>query len=235
MNYIAITMVLVCAACNTAGNLYHSEEYRKRDTLRASLMKDGSAILSEEAIQKLLASRIQLPPKLKLAICPVSQVTRQTQDSWYGAVTVPVEFLQSRQANLAALEKPLVATGRFVEITHVPRLMVPADLSLTRLREAAALMQSDLMLLYETRAELLTWHGNLFAKDVVKVHVSMDVVLLDIRTGVVPYAETFAELHEIKKTSDDWTLADLQRRAEIEGTVKVVRSAADGLVKFFIR
>jgi hypothetical protein len=235
MKYAALALMLACAACGTAGDLVHSPDYRKRETLRTSLLKDDKALLTDEAIQKLLSSRIQLPEKAKLAVFPVSQITGRTEEDWRATVTSPVEFLQARKANLDALEAPLLATGRFVEITHVPSLIAPPELSITRLRETAALMQADLLLLYETRAELLTYYGTLFTKDAVKAYVSIEVLLLDVRTGVLPYAETFEAIHEIKASGADWNMPDLQRRAQIEGTQEVLRTAAAGLATFFAK
>ena len=115
----------------------------------------------------------------------------------------------------------------------MPRLLVPADPSLTRLREAAALMQADLLLVYRTRTELVTSRGFLFfSSDEVAVHCSMELFLLDVKTCVVPFAETFDGLHREKDSGEDQGLVDTQRRSEKLATLEVIRKAAGGLVGF---
>ncbi len=237
MKKTLIVLALAWTGCASAGDLYHDPEYRKREALPASLMRDEKALLSEEAVQRLLASRIQIPEKAKLAVCPLEHRGFLSEEWEIGFhrihVARPVEFIQAGKEYLTALEDPLVKTGRFVEVSHLPGLLVPAEPSLTRLREAAALMQADLLLVYRTRCELVTSRGFLFfSDDEVAVHGWIELFLLDVKTGVIPYAETFGGLHVEKEASEDSRLSDTQRRAEKEGTLDVIRKAVEGLTAF---
>lgn len=231
MKYTAAVFAFTLSACSMAGMQRHAEDYQKRPTLRG-MLRDATGSLTEEGIRKLLDSRVQLPDKAKLAVFPLSHEGVQVFDLRSVTDGAPVGFLQSRRAFLDAVEQPLLKTGRFTEITHVPDLLLPPTLTLAKLREAAALMQADLLLVYATRAQLLTYYGNLFTKDAVKAFVSVELLLLDVRTGVVPYAETFEDIHEIKK-SGDWDMPDLQRRAEQEGLLKVLQGAGARMTHFF--
>jgi len=71
-----------------------------------------------------------------------------------------------------------------------------------------------------------------FARDEVRALASIELILLDVRTGVVPYAETFHDEHLEKERSKDLSVVETQRRAERKATLLVMARAAEGLKKF---
>jgi hypothetical protein len=218
------------SACGTADSLYHDPDYKKRPLLDVSLMQDDKARLTQEAIQRLLASRVEIPPKAKLAVYPLRRVTMEIDDPR------SYEFVQAQKECLQELQRPIALTGRLSEITLMPRLLTPADPSLTRLREVAAVMQADLLLVYEARSELVTSPGFLFfSKDEVKVGTSLELVLIDVKTGVVPYAEAFESLHTESESGGDDRIQETQKRAEKVGTLKALGKAGAALADFFKR
>src|SRR5262245_14368516 len=159
MRILISVIAFAAVGCSGAGSLYRSPEYQGRPSLNASLLKDERAVLSEDAIRTLLGSRIRIPDRAKLAVLPLGHQGTHGEERGYGAYgfSREVEFPQERKAYLDALEKPLVETGRFTEITHVPAMMLPEEPSMTRFREAAALMQAELLLVYSTRSHLVSW------------------------------------------------------------------------------
>jgi hypothetical protein len=231
MNKLICLVAFAAVGCQGAGSLYRSEGYQERPLINASLVKDDKAMLSEEAIRTLLGARIRIPERVKLAVLPLAHQGEFAESSWTRGSTRPVEFIQEHKQYLAALEAPLAATGRFSEITHVPPLMLSDDPSLTRLRETAALMQAELLLVYATRCQMISKRAFL-AADRVKATASIELILLDVRTGVVPYAETFDVEHVERENSDDYSMVDTQRRAERTATTLVMARAADGLRRF---
>jgi hypothetical protein len=226
MRTILVLLPVLAIGCGSAGELHHDADYRKREPLAASLVRDEKAVLSEEAIRKLLAARIAIPERAKLAVVPLGHRGTRLDDP------AELDVIQARRELLDALEEPLRKTGRFTEVTHVPRALLPAEASLTRLREAAALMQADLLLVYSTRAELVTVRY-LFVPNEVKVHASVELFLVDVRTGAVPYADAHEAVHtELQQRGDDRVL-ETRRRGEKNATLRVLGEAAAGLVRFF--
>jgi hypothetical protein len=233
MKHVICLVILSCVGCAGAGSQYHSADYQNRPTISASLVKDDKALLSEEAIRALLESRIKIPDRAKLAVLPLGHTGTHGEDRWWGRGQREADFPQQKKAYLEALEGPLSETGRFTEITHVPAMMLPPEPSLTRLREAAALMQAELLLVYSTRSQLVTWESTvIFIRDEVRALASIELILLDVRTGVVPYAETFHAEHLEKERSKDLSIVETQRRAERKATLLVMARAAEGLKRF---
>ena len=223
----ALFLSLFAAGCAPmAGELYHDEAYRQRERLQTSLMKPENALIPEEGIQRMLKSRIEIPAKAKLAVHAFPHRSLEL-----GYWERP-EILEARKDALEALEGPLQQTGRFSEITHVPRMLLPQDPSITRMREAAALMQADLLLVYATRSERVT-RTFVFVPNEVKVASSLEVFLMDVRTGVIPFAQTFEVIRTVKQSGEDLRLAETQRRAEREGITEALRCTAESLRVFF--
>ena len=218
-------LMLLSTGCSTAGELYHDAAYRERDLLQTSLMKPDNALIPEEGIQRMLKSRIEIPARAKLAVHAFPHRSLEL-----GGWTRP-EIMEARKEALEALEGPLQQTGRFSEITHVPRMLLPQDPSITRMREAAALMQADLLLVYATRSERATT-VYVFVANEVKVATSLEVFLMDVKTGVIPFAETFEVIRTVKQSKEGDRLAETQRRAEREGIAESLRRTAGSLRAF---
>jgi hypothetical protein len=226
MRTILALLPVLAIGCGSAGALQRDEDYRRREPLRTWLLRDEKAMLPEESIQRLLAARVALPQKTKLAVVPLGHRGARLDDG------AELDVIQARRGMLDALEDPLLKSGRFTEITHVPRALLPAEPSFTRLREAAALMQADLLLVYSTRADLVTVRY-LFVPNEVKVHASAELFLVDVRTGAVPYADAHEAVHTELQSRDDDRVVETQRRGEKNAALLVLGKAASGLARFF--
>ena len=115
--------------------------------------------------------------------------------------------------------------------TPLPSLMIPRQLSLPILREAAVRMQCDLLLVYRVGSDDY-WQYRTFSKDRVKAFSTCEMVLLDVRTGLVPFTRVVSrERTELKKPSD-LDLTETMRRAEDMSATDALNDAAKDLVAF---
>ncbi|MDF1563616.1 MAG: hypothetical protein P1V51_11270 [Deltaproteobacteria bacterium] len=227
---LSLALLGGCAA-TSAGAQYHSPEYQAREVLSQPVIQAKDALLSEEAIRMLLSHRIVLPAKAKLAVVDLGHESIGG-GGYYRANSA--EFLQLKKEKLEAIEAPLEATGRFTEITHVPRLLHGGYTSLVRLREAAALMQADLLLVYQSRSQLV-YDFNLFSKDEVRAHGSIEVLVIDVTSGAVPMADTFEAFHLEKGKKEDVDDFELKKRADRAVTFATLEAAVAGISDFFAR
>lgn len=71
-----------------------------------------------------------------------------------------------------------------------------------------------------------------FAKDKVKAYSTCELVLLDVRTGLVPFTRVVSrERLELKQTAD-LDLSETMRRAEQTSAADTLKAAAQDLVGF---
>jgi len=227
----ALALVLALAGCNAATlSQQQSPAYQARPELQEPVIRASDAMLSEEAIRVLLSTRVAIPGRAKLAVAGLAGRSVSTAEhSWYAAP----EFLQRRREHLETFVASLRETGRFEEIAHLPALMMERRPSYQRLREAAALMQANLLLVYEVQTQLV-YDPRFLRRDQVKTHGAIDVLLVDVRTGAVPYADTFEATHVELQREGDADGFETRKRADHEASRKVVGLAAAG-VRDFLR
>lgn len=226
MNRI-VPLLLAGLAAGCGLQQQRSQEYLDRDVLDTPVLRPGNAMLSEEAIRLLLTTRVAVPEKAKLAVAALDH--RSLKAERYGQAA---EFLERRKEFLAAIENPLRETGRFVEIVHVPSLLIEKEPSLVRLREAAALMQANLLLVYQIRTQLI-YDAHVFSKDEVKSQGAIDVLLVDVKTGAIPYTDTFEATQVEKEQKGDADTFETRKRADHLVSLQAVKLAVDGLKGFF--
>jgi len=71
-----------------------------------------------------------------------------------------------------------------------------------------------------------------FAKDKVKAYSTCEVVLLDVRTGLVPFTRVVSRERQELKQATDLDLSETMRRAEQASAMDALRAAAEDLVAF---
>jgi hypothetical protein len=129
------------------------------------------------------------------------------------------------------LSKALLASDQIVEVTPLPSLMTPRQVSIPIIREAAVRMQADLLLVFRVSSDTYSQY-RAFTKDKVKAYSTCELVLLDVRTGLVPFTRVVSRESVELKQPTDFDLTETMRRAEQEAAVEALKTAADDLVTF---
>ena len=124
---------------------------------------------------------------------------------------------------------PLVYDASFL-----PGLLIPQKRTVGHYREAAARFQADLLLVY--RPSCRTYEKFRFlAPNEAKSFCNVEAVLLDTRTGIVPFTVVASRDFVVRKTSEDFDLNEMRRRAELEALSAALGEAGDELVAFLAK
>jgi hypothetical protein len=230
---IALTGILL-SGCDTPLNrpasIMVTQDYLAREPIATSLFPSDLSVLSDEAVAKILSSKLELPAKAKLALMKFSDDGFGVR--YYGSSYWRDEqYLKLQQAQVDVLSEALLASDQIAEVTPLPSLMIPKQMSIPVLREAAVRMQADLLLVYRVGSDTYSQYRT-FAKDQVKAYSICEVVLLDVRTGLVPFTRVISREQLELKQPTDLDLTMTMRRAEQESTVEALKAAADELVVF---
>ena len=129
------------------------------------------------------------------------------------------------------LSSALLASDHILEVIPLPSLMIPRQMSIPVLREAAVRMQADLLLIFRVAGDTYAQY-RVFAKDKAKAYSTCELVLLDVRTGLVPFTRVLTRERLELKQSTDLDLAEAMRRAEERAATEALKTAADELVTF---
>ena len=129
-------------------------EYAAKEPIATSLFPSDQGVLGDEAVNRILSSKLELPAKAKVALMRFPDA-----EAWglryYGRYYWrDEEYLKLQQEQVETLSKALLASDQIAEVTPLPSLMTPRQASIPLLREAAVRMQADLLLVYQSVATL---------------------------------------------------------------------------------
>jgi hypothetical protein len=200
-----------------------SMEYLNRPTAPGTLFPTDEAVLGGANIEQILSSKVVLPTKARLVV--LSFGPRPTWNSWS-------EDLAEAERNLeqGALTK-LRSCPRLAEVSLLPSLMVPQRQTIPYLREAAARFQAELLLVYRTSTRVYEKY-RVFHPDKVKSKCVVEAILLDVRTGIVPFSAQALQEYESKQTKQDYDLSETMAKAEIKALSLGLEDVAGKLVNF---
>src|SRR5689334_19287556 len=113
-------------------------DYAAKEPIATSLFPSDQAVLSDDAVGRILSSKLELPAKAKLALMkfPDAEGSRYGRYYWRDE-----EYLKLQQSQVDTLSQALIASDQIAEVTPLPSLMTPSRASIPILREAAVRMQ----------------------------------------------------------------------------------------------
>jgi hypothetical protein len=206
-------------------------EYAAREPIATSLFPSDQAVLGDEAIARILSSKLELPAKGKLALMRFPDGEGWGSRNYGRYYWRDEDYLKLQQVQVETLTKALMASEQILEVAPLPSLMTPRQASIPVLREAAVRMQADMLLVFRVGSDTYSQY-RAFAKDKVKAYSTCELVLVDVRTGLVPFAKVVSrEKLELKQTTD-LDLSETMRQAEQASAVEALKVAAEELVGF---
>jgi len=222
--YLTLALALTLAGCASKQKDYDymaNDEYRNKPQLRQSLVNSNEP-LSEAAVQKILSSKVALPTSINLAIVRLADsadgldfqtVDQEVAEKFYG------------KENWGP---------RVRSVIPVPQVMLAKPVTLNGLRQAAALLQADALLIIKPMS-VSDWRLGWFEQDKAKGVTSLEVLLLDTRTSVVPYTSVITEMAEISKDKADYSNYELMNRAKKASENKALLQVAPAVQKFITK
>ena len=221
---LALVAVLPCVGCAT----YKTEATVEPGVMRSlvdtemteSLFTSDQAVLGNEEIATILTARITLPEDPRMVILRLG-------DRSYWS---PMAAALDRESTAHFMER-LQACPRIREVAVLPSLLVPERKTVPYLREAAARYQAPLLLVYRPHTGRYNRYKT-FGKDETKAYCTVEALLLDVRTGIVPFSTSAVEEYQAKESSDDFSFSETVDKAEQEATGRALLQIADQVSAF---
>jgi hypothetical protein len=208
----------------TTGEVPAAAAFRAPAPLTESLFKDDQAVISNEDIAKILSAKVELPSGAKLAAVRFGQMPY-----WWGWSEDFVRM--NRQIDRDFLDR-LGQTKRLEEVAYLPTLVTPTQMTIPYLRQAAARCQADLLLIYRTSTHSYD-RQRLFSAGETKAYCTVEAVVLDTRTGTIPFSTVVTETFAARKGSGDIDFTETVARANQQAIGKAWLSLADEVKTFF--
>ena len=173
--------------------------------LAESLFKEDQAVLSNEELERILAATVVLPERAKLAVVRFGRLPY-----WWGWSEDFVRLNEEIDSNFLGT---LRGSPKLRDVAYLPPLVTPHLMTLPYLRQSAARVQADLVLVYRTSTRTYT-KQKWFAADRTKAYCTVEAVVLDTRTGLIPFSTVVNEYYSATKTKGDMAFAETIARAE---------------------
>jgi hypothetical protein len=187
-----------------------------------SLFAGDAETLSDDAIQRILDYRYEPPALSRIALMPFG---RETWSSWSEELAIAADNLQVKVLN------DLRASPKVYDASYLPSILVPETRTVPHLREAAARYQADLLLVYGTYCQTFGRY-RLFRRDESRAYCRVEAILLDTRTGLVPFTTVATRSFDVVESDTDKNFRETRLRAQLDATASAFGDVSTAIVAF---
>ncbi|MBK5720082.1 hypothetical protein JGH11_04275 [Dysgonomonas sp. Marseille-P4677] len=229
-----ILLVFIITSCTTprqTQNMSTNLEMAVPDEgiITQSLFTDQEARISEENIQKILDGKYTLPQQLRVAVVNIDNGSLINRRYGYDE-----DYLSSCQKYLSTLITNMEGHQRVQKVSLVPDIMMSTSPGFTSIREAAVRMQADVVLVYSIRGGMYSKY-KVFSADEHKAFATTQVLIMDVRTGLVPFSTVVTEDYLSKKLKDDFNGNEAEKRIQEEAVMKTLIRVCDDINLFLTK
>lgn len=218
-----VLLLLGCAApVSTMSRPDSYYESTDSDQIGASLFSGDAETLSDDAIQRILEYKYEPPLLSRIALMPFG---RETWSSWSEELALASENLQAKVLD------ELRASPKVYDASYLPSILVPQNRTVPHLREAAARYQADLLLVYRSYCRSFDRY-RFFAADKSRAYCGVEAVLLDTRTGLVPFTTVATQSYDVVENAADMNFRETRLRAQLDATAAAMGDVSIEIVEF---
>ncbi len=218
-----LLLVAGCTTTSTQPNFMSSAEYQSREAATESLFASDREVMNGDDINKILGAKATIPKNARLAVLRFG--SRRPWLWWSG------ELAQRDHDLEKGLIEKLRNSRRAADASLLPSLMTPRKRTIPHLRVAAARYQADLLLIYRSASHTYE-KQRIFSADQVKAKCVVEAILLDVRTGLVPFASVARQEYQAKESKKDFGFEETMAMAEMEAVSKALTEIGADLATF---
>lgn len=224
--------LLALAGCSTGpmttaerSDVYYESVAAGQTGETLSLFTSDEAVLSSADIDRILAHRNVILPHNRIGIITFGQAF------WFG---YSEELARTGTDIQARLVGRLRSSPRVYDASYLPTLLIPQKRTVGHFREAAARYQADLLLVYQASCRTYDKYRFL-SPDEAKSYCNVEAVVLDVRTGIVPFTVTASRDFMTKENRQDLNFRETMARAELQALADALEEVGAEVVKFLAR
>lgn len=208
INLVVIIAALYISGCATYATQSRPTEYygvTQQTAVGESLFTSDAAVLSDVDIEKNLNYQYKSPKLSRIAILPFGW------SSWVGWSEEISLATKNIEANVI---QELIQSNRIYDASFLPSILIPDKRTVPYLRESAARYQADLLLIYRTDCRSFEKY-RLLREDKGRAYCSVESVLLDTRTGLIPLVAVSSQTYEIVQQENDINFNEARIRSQL--------------------
>lgn len=233
MNYLIILSLLVLSSCGSikqSAEFTQSHEYQAREEIDQSYSFTDDKPLKESEIRELLSKKVIFPSSIKMAVVRLGHAID---------ITTLMNFKMKEGQSLVVndeladtIESLRKSNKRIKEVAFIPTMLMPATPTIQNLRNIAALMQADLLLIFKSRSRTDT-KLMIIKENEAKSVATVEAIVLDVKSGTIPYSTVSTNWSHVKSEKGDFSNTELYLRAGMEAENKSIKEIVSHVSKFF--
>jgi len=226
----SILLALLWVSCSykshKSGSPVNEWDYYTNDSIISqSLFNDRQATISEENIQKILNGSYKLPEKVRIAVIKLDG-NEDRRYYWNDE-----NYLKNQQAYIDLFTEKLKQSPRVTSVNLIPDILMSKKPSFTGIREAAVRMQADVVLVYSITSDIYTKY-RAFSKTDVKAFATTQIVILDVRTGLIPFSSISTKESVSQKKTGELETSEVINRVKKEAVTFTIQEITQKLSDF---
>lgn len=223
-----IASLILLTACSTGRPLSYNEgAHPGNDTLiTQSLFSDRASTISEDNIQKILNGSYALPRELRVAIVKLEPTPQLKRYYWNDE-----QYLKTQQSYLDLFADRFKQSPRVATLSVIPDLLISRTPTFTSIREAAVRMQADVVVVYAITSDTYAKY-KLFSKADIKAFATTQVIVLDVRTGLIPFSTIVTKDYLSQKKKEELDNAEATSRIQHEAVLLTINEIGQKITDF---
>lgn len=231
INLMALLLIQSCSSSSTKSTYTQSAQYQKRKVIKKDYLNNKGKNLSAQEISGLLNKKINLKRPLKMAVVKLSHKNElHTNAMAFDQTSFQKSIIT--KANSAHF-KNIVKNSKYIQdVSLIPEFIMPKEDDFKSLRDVAALMQADLLLILKTNS-YTDYDFNMTEKNKAKAIATIQAIVLDVKTGVIPFTSIATNEFLAKKEKKDFSNKELKIRATITAEDNSLKELSEDLAQYF--
>jgi hypothetical protein len=191
-----------------------------------SLFNEKDKTISEADIQRLLDGSFALPDSLRVAVYKLG--TNSPYAGWYNR---RAEYtVNAHQMYIDTLTQGILRDSKVKRVNIIPSLLLSNQPSITQLREASVRLQSDILVVFAPVSSVF-YKTKTLKKDEVKAYATTEILIVDIRTALIPFSTIVSREVVVRKQSGE-TMDETKERAQREAVLRTLTEGSKQILGY---
>jgi hypothetical protein len=175
---------------------------------------------------KILDGTYRLPEKLRVAVVKLDSKQYQQRYYWTNE-----DYLKTQQAYLDLLSDNFLSSPRVEKVIVIPDLLISSNPTFVNIRESAIRTQADVVAVFSINSEIYS-KTKIFSSTDIKAFATTQFILLDVRTGLIPFSTTVTKDYQSQKLKTDFDDFEARDRVKNEAVLLTLNETGRLLIEF---
>ncbi len=180
----------------------------------------------KKIFKKYWMGNYKLPNNLRVAFVKLESSQNERRYYWSDE-----QYLKSQQQYLDLFNEKFKSSNRVKSISTIPDILISKNPTFSSIRESAVRTQSDIVVIYSINSDIYSQY-KLFSKTSIKAFATIQLIILDVRTGLVPFTKIITKDFQDKKNETDLNESEATNRIKNQAVLLTIDEIGKQIIEF---